>query len=194
MATGPQKPRLIDNVYLFWALLALPGLWLVVQRYVLHAKVDFVPIAGEIASWMLIATLLITPLMMLFGPLPWLKPRRRYLGVASFLYTLLHIGPWMIDASLRELARSFIRPEIATGWIAGGLMLALALTSTDAAVRRMGTGWKRLQRWVYPAAALTLVHWLTTTEDLTIAILSSVPLVALSIWRLLRHRARMGAA
>ena len=55
----------------------------------------FVPLSGEISCWLLIVTMAVTPLMMLFGPLPWLKARRRSLGVASFGYAVLHLLFWL---------------------------------------------------------------------------------------------------
>ncbi|MCY1126671.1 ferric reductase-like transmembrane domain-containing protein [Frigidibacter sp. RF13] len=181
------------GIYLFWALLALPGLWLTYERFVTDAKHAYVPLSGEIAAVLLFVTLMVTPLMLLLGPLPWLKARRRNLGVASFLYTLLHLLFWVVNANLAGIARSFTRPEIATGWVAGAIMLALAWTSTDAAVRRMGPGWKRLQRWVYPAAILTFIHW-ATTDGLAPALLWSLPLILLSVWRIIRARRRYGGA
>jgi sulfoxide reductase heme-binding subunit YedZ len=189
--TASPIRKLTDNIYLLWMLLALPGVYLVVQRFILHGKVAFVPLSGEIATYLLIATLMITPLMFLFGPLPWLKTRRRYLGVASCLYGLLHLGFWLINASMGSLLRSFVRPDIITGWVAMAIMVALALTSTDGMVRKMGPRWKALQRWVYPAAILTLAHWLTTTDNVTKALLWCAPLILLSIWRVLRYRRRM---
>lgn len=188
--TSPLR-KLTDNVYLFWAVLAAPAAYLIVQRFVLHGKVAFVPLSGEIASYLLIATLMITPLMLLLGPLPWLKARRRYLGVASCLYGLLHLALWAINANMGAILRSFIRPEIITGWVAMAIMVVLALTSTDSAVRKMGPGWKRLQRWVYPAAILTFAHWLTTTHNVTEALVWCTPLILLSVWRVVRYRGRM---
>ena len=189
--TASPIRKLTDNIYLFWALLAVPGVYLVVQRVILHGKVAFVPLSGEIASYLLIAALMVTPLMLLFGPLPWLKTRRRHLGVASCLYGLLHLGFWLVNANMGAFLRSFVRPDLITGWIAMAIMVALALTSTDGMVRKMGPRWKTLQRWVYPAAILTLAHWLTTTLNVTEALVWSGPLILLSGWRVLRHRRRM---
>ena len=73
------------------------------------------------------------------------------------------------------------------------ILLPLALTSTDAAVARMGTGWKRLQRWVYAAVVLTAAHWLMVTENLVMAILSFAPLAGLSLWLCLRLREGLAA-
>lgn len=182
--------RLSDNVVLFWLLLSLPGLWLLVQRLVLGGKAPFVPLSGEIAAWLLIATLMVTPLKLIFGPLPWMQKRRRHLGVASFGYSLLHLFFWLLNANIGVLLRSFVRIEILTGWIAFAVMVLLALTSNDAAVRAMGTGLKRLQKWVYAAAILTLLHWVMTSKNLTEIVIWCAPLAALSAWRMLRWQRR----
>ena len=181
------------SAYAFWAILALPAVWLVVERG-LHGKVAFVPLSGQISGWLLFATLMITPLMLLLGPLPWLKARRRNIGVAACLYGLLHLAFWMVNANLHELIRSFLRPSIAMGWVAMSIMVALAWTSTDDWVARLGTGWKRLQRWVYPAAALTFGHWFLAGNR-RLAVVSALPLILLSVWRIWRNRnRRMGSA
>lgn len=178
-------------VYLLWLVLALPVPWMALSR-LRDRKFDLVLWTGDIAGWFLIATLCITPLLLLFGPLPGLKISRRYLGVASCLYTLLHLGIWLLHVSPRAVLLSFVRPGVLPGWIALAILLPLALTSTDAAVARMGTGWKRLQRWVYAAVVLTAAHWLMVTENLVMAILSFAPLAGLSLWRFWRNRRRYG--
>jgi len=187
----PALRKLTDNVYLFWALLAVPAVYMLAQRLVLHGKVAFVPLSGEIAAYLLIATMMVTPLMLLIGPLPWLKARRRYLGVASFLYTALHLLFWLVNANMGALLRSFVRIEILTGWVAMAVMVALAVTSTDSAVRKLGPRWKALQRWVYPAAVLTFVHWVMTTHNPQEAVILSAPLILLSVWRIVRYRRRI---
>lgn len=179
------------NIYLFWAILALPVPWMALS-YLRDHKFDLVLWTGDFAGWFLIVTLCITPLLLLFGPLPGLKISRRYLGVASCLYTLLHLAIWLAHVPPRAVLQSFVRPSVLPGWIALAILLPLALTSTDAAVARMGTGWKRLQRWVYAAVVLSAVHWLMVTENLAMAILSFAPLVGLSLWRFWRNRRRYG--
>jgi sulfoxide reductase heme-binding subunit YedZ len=64
-----------------------------------------------------------------------------------------------------------------TGWAAFLLILPLALTSNDTAMRALKAGWKRLQRLAYPAALLTLVHWMFVHDNV-------VP--ALELWRITR--------
>jgi len=182
---------IIDNIYLCWLVLALPAIYILAQFFVFHGRVPYVPLTGELSCWLLILTMAVTPLMLLVGPLPWLKARRRYFGVASFGYACLHLAFWLSGAHWGDLIRSFKRTEILTGWIAMGLFALLALTSNDLAVRTLGPRWKSLQRWVYPAAFLTLLHWVMTSRDLVSVAIYTVPLIVLSAWRFWRYRVRM---
>ena len=89
----------------------------------------------------------------------------RPLGLLAFSYALLHflfyVGvdkffDWPVVAT--DLSK---RPFIAVGFAALLLLAPLAITSTDAWVRRLGyRRWKRLHRLVYAAAALAVVHFL----------------------------------
>ena len=182
--------RVTDNVYLFWTLLAWPAVYMFLQFFVLHGRFPYVPFTGDMSAWLLILSLSITPLMLLLGPLPWLKARRRYIGVASFSYALLHLAFWLKGAHWGDLIRSFKRFEIATGWVAIGILLLLALTSNDWSVRKLGLMWKSLQRWVYAAAILTLLHWVLTTDDRFAVVMYTLPLVILTVWRVLRAQGR----
>lgn len=184
----------LDNEYLFWALLAVPAVWFLAERFVLHGKVAFVPWTGILSCWLLVVTMMITPLQLLFGPMPWLKKRRRYIGVASFGYAFLHLFFWLINANMGALIRSFTRFEILTGWIAMAIMTVLAVTSFDGAVKSMGPKWKAVQRWIYPMAVLTLIHWVMTDENLVRVAVSCMPLLVLSVWRYLRYQSRMRGA
>ena len=52
-------------------------------------------------------------------------------------------------------------------------------------VDMMGASWKPLQRWVYGAAVLTLLHWAALHDwgGIGPALVHFGPLAALSIWR-----------
>lgn len=184
-----------DTTYLVWAVLAVPAVLLLANAagylidYDLRGlkRSHFLRWSGIASSVFLIVTMMITPLSMLAGGgLRWLRAQRRYLGVASFGYAVLHLGFWLAWSSPRFILHSFVRPEIVTGWIGFFIMAAMAWTSTDGYVRRMGPRWKRLQRWVYPSAILIFLHWILTAESLQRylePIVLSAPLIALSVWR-----------
>ena len=116
----------------------------------------------------LVLTLAVTPLRRL----GWvgLAPYRRTLGLAAFSYAALHFGVFVgLDlgfdfAAIAEDLRE--RPYIGVGFAAFGVLLALALTSTRSAMKRLGRNWTRLHRGVYVAALLALLHfaWLVKAD------------------------------
>ncbi|PKP74274.1 MAG: iron reductase [Alphaproteobacteria bacterium HGW-Alphaproteobacteria-6] len=189
--TGSGLRRIIDERLLFWALLALPAAVLIALKLGPGLKLNYLYWTGVLSCWLLILAMAVTPLQMLFGPLPWLRVRRRYLGVAAFGYGVLHLVVWVLGKSVADFLNSFVRAEVLPGWIGLAIMLVLAAISFDGAVRRLGPRWKAIQRWVYPAAVLTLVHWVMTTGNMTTVVLSSAPLAALSLWRLGRGGGRL---
>ncbi len=169
--------------YSLWLVLAFPAIWMV-WRHLSHRPVDYVLVSGDLAAWMLILCLMVTPVMQLVGPSARvLRRHRRHLGVAAFLYTLFHLALWLRTADWAEFIRTITHLRIGTGWLALLLMVPLALTSTDGMVRRLGLRWKQLQRLTYPAAILTLVHWVLVTEALPMMVYSVLPLLALTLWR-----------
>lgn len=140
--------------YLTWALLASLGIMMTFTALTSDDPRIFhqlVHPSGETSARLLIVLMMATPLAMLLkgwrGP-QWLKRNRRYLGVASFGYALLHTVFYLLDkASLITVVDELPRIYIWTGWIAFIIFVPLALTSMDYFVRKMGTWWKWLQRW-----------------------------------------------
>jgi sulfoxide reductase heme-binding subunit YedZ len=58
------------------------------------------------------------------------------------------------------------------------------VTSTDAAIRRLGRRWKWLHRLIYPIAVLSLWHFFLTQKiDVTLAVLPTGLFLWLMIWR-----------
>lgn len=73
--------------------------------------------------------------------------RRRYFGVAAFIYAIWHTLLYVVDmGSLRQMLDEFTALAIWTGWAALAIFLPLGLTSNDAAQRRLGQWWNVLQR------------------------------------------------
>lgn len=133
---------------------------------------SFVHWSGDLAAWLLLITLALTPLKRLFPDRrwpTWLLQKRRYLGVASFLYALLHAGAYLLRQPFARVAGEALEWGMLTGWIAFAIFLPLAVTSNDASVRALGRRWKTLHRFVYAAAVLTLAHWALTAFDPFIA-------------------------
>ncbi len=118
---------------------------------------------GLVALVLLLASLACTPAKVVFG---WTWPLRirRMLGVLAAIYGALHVVTYVaLDQGLDwsaitedVLERKFIFVGAATFT----LLLPLALTSTNGAVRRLGFArWKRLHRLAYLAGVLGVVHF-----------------------------------
>lgn len=116
---------------------------------------------GEGALWLLIAGLAITPLWRFCGIN--LVRFRRAIGLSCFFLMTAHLLFWAaLDA--QTLARIWAditgRPYITVGMVGFLLLVPLAATSNDLSVRRLGSAWRRLHRLVYPAAVLSVLHYL----------------------------------
>jgi len=127
---------------------------------------------GLLALTLLVLTLACTPLQKLTG-WTWPPRIRRTLGLLTFGYATAHLLTYAtLDLGLDfgALGADIVkRPFITVGFTAWLCMLPLALTSTDAMVRRLGfVRWKRLHRLSYACAALGVVHFVwRVKKDLT---------------------------
>ena len=143
----------------------------------------------------LLLTLAITPVRQLTG---WhaLARLRRMLGLYSFFYASCHVlaYAWLdmgldIGAVVRDIAK---RPFILVGTLALLLMLPLAATSSNAAIRRLGPArWRALHRAVYAIGLLAILHflWMRAGKNLygEVAV-HAVVLAVLLGWRLVRRQ------
>ena len=116
---------------------------------------------------LLIATLAITPILMLIGRLGrgqelgrWLLRRRRHVGLASAIFAGAHLWYYVVELGTLDNVLFDLRYlEIVVGWISLLIMAALALTSNAWSVRYLGRRWKRLHLLTYPAGVLAMWHW-----------------------------------
>lgn len=170
---------------LFWLLLALPSLLLLAGLRDPEADLDHLTAeSGEWAARLLVATLAITPLLRLIPRLAPLRRHRRAIGLAAFGTSLVHLGFYLAAmGALDVIVAEIGAPGIWTGWVALALMLPLALTSNDAAMRRLGRSWKRLQRLAYPATLFTLAHMALVHDGFGEALILGLPLLALELTR-----------
>jgi sulfoxide reductase heme-binding subunit YedZ len=117
---------------------------------------------GKTVLVLLILTLAVTPIRRLTG---WngIIRVRRLLGLFAFFYAVVHLLIYFtFDRGLvfAELGEDIVkRPYITVGFTAWLMLLALAVTSPRAMVRRLGRNWQRLHRLIYVAAVLGLVHF-----------------------------------
>lgn len=117
---------------------------------------------GRTAIYFLIATLTVTPLLRLTRIN--LMRFRQALGLICFTYLACHLAAWVaFDMGFlwAQIVKDVIkRPYLIFGMLGFVMLLALAVTSNRFSIRRMGSGWRRLHRLIYPAAILGVVHWL----------------------------------
>ena len=139
---------------------------------------------------LLLITLSVTPLRQLTGNAQLLKVRRM-LGVFAFSYALLHfltyIGPFQ-GFSWAAIARDLVkRPYITLGFAALVLLVPLAITSTNAMMRRLKRRWQSLHRLIYVIAILGVWHyWWQVKKDIREPLIYVVLLSLLLGWRLWR--------
>ena len=147
--------------------LFLPAAWIVylLVSDALEPKVvtELIHLTGKWGIRFLTLTLLVTPLMR-SARYPKLVAVRRMLGVAAFAYLSAHLTLFVVD---RHFALAHVASEIALrfyltiGFLAWLGLAALAATSTDGMVRRLGgERWKRLHSLVYALTALGLLHFM----------------------------------
>lgn len=118
---------------------------------------------GIITLQLIIAGLCITPLRR-FAGVNLLKFRRTF-GVLAFTYVVVHLGIWVVlDMSLRwdQMWNDiWKRPYITIGMAAFVMMVPLALTSNNLAIRRLGPlAWRKLHKLAYAVAVLGAVHFI----------------------------------
>src|SRR5260221_4632960 len=135
----------------------------------LHAKLTANPIAevmNRLGFWtlsFLVLSLAPTPLKTVFG---WTFPMRvrRMVGLFAFFYAFLHFATYLaLDQGFdfADIGADIVKRKFITvGFAAFVLLLPLAATSTDWAVKRLGfRRWKRLHRLAYAAAVLGVIHF-----------------------------------
>ena len=147
--------------FIFAGASALVLLWPLGRHCLAHDGREQVNI--ELGLWstrFLIGALAITPLSAWLRE-PSLKRWRRPLGLAALAFALVHASQYAVYSMIwpDRLHYLFRRPYLIIGFVAVLLLIPLALTSSNAAVRWLGPRrWKALHKLVYPAAALVVAH------------------------------------
>jgi len=185
------------------AALALPLVWLLVHWGLILAgdtrALGANPIEattrflGDTAIRALLAALAVRPAARLLHA-PWLMRARRLVGLWAFAYVCLHLTSYLGMDLLFDWAalwRDILkRNYITLGMTAFALLVPLALTSTNAMIKRLGArNWQRLHRLVYAAGVLAVLHhWFMVKGVQAAPIVHGLVLAALLAWRL--HAAR----
>ena len=154
----------------WWALLAtglLPLAWLVGRTWAdqlgANPAETLIRATGDWTIRGLCITLAVTPLRTVLG-WPELARFRRLLGLLTFAYACLHLLCYAVfDMGLEwpDIAHDIAkRPFILVGFSAMLILLALAATSFNRAIRWLGAvRWQALHRAVYAAAVLAVLHF-----------------------------------
>ncbi len=188
--TSPWLPRLLFVVGL------LPLAWLAWRWW--HNdlginRIEFVArYTGRWTLRILLASLGITPLRRIPGLFPLLR-LRRMLGLFAFFYGSLHALHYFgidVQWNLRTITEDLtFRRFFIAGGIALGLMIPLAATSFNRAVRWMGGArWQLLHRLVYISAIAAVVHYWwqgkvgTQTPQIYAAILALLLAIRFVFW------------
>lgn len=156
---------------------------------------------GDWTIRFLLFTLLLSTLARLYQPARILIRWRRLFGVWTFVYATLHLFIFIalyldFDGAvlLRELQK---RPYISVGFLAWLLLMPLAITSNNRAMRWLGPRWKQLHKLVYLAVLLGVLHlvWQVRSDWFNAAVYSFFAgLLLLERWGEARFRRSSGLA
>jgi sulfoxide reductase heme-binding subunit YedZ len=168
------------------------------------ARITFT--TGSTTLNLLTITLAITPVRRLSPRLNWLIKFRRLLGLFAFFYATLHLLTYValyagfdVNTMLSDIEK---RRFITVGVIAWLLLLPLAATSTNWAIRKLGgKRWSWLHKLVYVAAVCGIVHYWWQVKPgvlspMSNTVILAVLLAARPIWDLWQNykKSRRAAA
>ena len=156
---------------------------------------------GDWTIRFLIITLAITPLRRVTG---WNQviQLRRMLGLYAFFYGTLHFLTWSVldwFFDFRQMGSDILmRPFITIGMATYIILIALAVTSTQKSIRRLGKKWTQLHRLIYVAAATGLFHfWMarkTVVPQFEVLLAAAIVLLGFRAWWTMRTRVRAASA
>jgi len=151
---------------------------------------------GGLSLIFIVLTLAVTPASRMTG-WGWLGQFRRVLGLHAFFYAGLHFSIffWFDRAAsvLSTLSEIAMRTYLMVGIVGLVLMAPLAITSTDAMIKRLGPRrWKLLHRLVYVVAIAGVLHFaMLVKADIAWPIAFAIPIALLLAWRLGAHYFRL---
>lgn len=143
---------------------------------------------------LLILTLCVSPLRAV-TQWHWLLRLRRMLGLFTFLYATLHLlafigfdNGFVLDDIARDVMK---RPYVTVGLAAFILLIPLAATSNQYALRKLGgRKWQELHRNIYLISILAAAHyfWLSKLDEWMWPITYAIVLGWLLRWRIQERR------
>jgi sulfoxide reductase heme-binding subunit YedZ len=144
---------------------------------------------GMMALIFLTLTMAVTPLRQITG-WNWLANARRLLGLYAFFYAGTHFllffaldRGFSVSSTLNEMVK---RKYLIVGGTALIVMIPLAVTSTNAMIKRLGgKRWRALHRLAYVAAVGGVIHYyLQVKADVRLPLVFAVVLALLLGYRL----------
>lgn len=147
---------------------------------------------GTLTLVFLLISLAVTPTRKVLGQ-PWMVQLRRMLGLYAFFYGALHLLAyvWFDKAfSLGAIVEDTLKRRfIFVGMLAFLLMVPLAVTSTNAMIKRLGgQRWNRLHKLVYVSAIAGVLHYyLLVKADVRKPLIFAAVLALLLAYRLLNR-------
>ena len=197
--TPRRRPFLLHPAAktVLFVLCLLPFAWLFYGAYAntlgANPAEALIRSTGDWTLRFLCITLSVTPLRV-WTKQPALARFRRMLGLFAFFYVVLHFlaYSWLdmgfdLDAIVRDIPK---RPFALVGFTAFVLMIPLAATSFNRAIKALGAKrWQRLHQLVYATVLLGLLHffWMRAAKNnfAEVAVYAAVLAVLLG-WRLRR--------
>jgi methionine sulfoxide reductase heme-binding subunit len=172
-----------------------PAVWIVFLALTgaLDPKVttEMIHRTGQWAIRFLTLALLVTPLMR-GARYPKLVAIRRMVGVAAFFYAAAHLTLYVVDQHfdlLHGASEIALRFYLTIGFVAWLGLAALAATSTDGMIRRLGPRWKTLHSLVYAIAAIALLHFMIQAKaDVSEPVMMTGFFLILMLFRILVKR------
>lgn len=149
-------------------------------------------ITWSTGTWTLVflmVTLSVTPVRKLTRQY-WLIQFRRMFGLFAFFYACLHFTTYIwldqffdFDSITKDVVK---RPFITVGFTAFVLLIPLALTSTQASIRRLGKRWQMIHRLIYVTAVLGVIHYIwLVKKDIRKPVIYASILAVLFAYRLI---------
>ncbi|MCA1934021.1 MAG: sulfoxide reductase heme-binding subunit YedZ [Asticcacaulis sp.] len=186
------KRGFTPDIALICALCLLPALWLLWRFFQNDLGVNPVEtVVRQLGVWglrLLVLGLALTPLARLLRQgrlIRWRRP----IGLFAFGYVALHLLSYVVIDQYFDWAQIWSdilkRPYITFGMIAFVLLIPLALTSFNAAIRRLGgVVWRNLHRLIYVIVPLGALHYfLLVKADKTMPLVYAAIIAVLLGWR-----------
>lgn len=186
------KRGFTPDIALICALCLLPALWLLWRFFQNDLGVNPVEtVVRQLGVWglrLLVLGLALTPLARLLRQgrlIRWRRP----IGLFAFGYVTLHLLSYVVIDQYFDWAQIWSdilkRPYITFGMAAFVLLIPLALTSFNAAIRRLGgVVWRNLHRLIYVIVPLGALHYfLLVKADKSMPLVYAAIIAVLLGWR-----------